>query len=721
MTRLDPATPAARPPRTLLGIGMALLLALLVSGCASSPPPAPTPDPFAGLADRSEQAYRAGLESYGQGLFREALSSFELAHTLSPALDPRIEQMIDRSKASLAPTATPVPPTPTDVPAVPTVTAVTPSTLPPDTDLGLHYFGQVTLAVVPGSNADVPPAATRFFFQDQIGLRIDGLKQHLRLPFELRVFNADTGVLVADGQSETRSSAQPARLAPTPAIGAAPTLEDAPIARFYDAYVWYHTGGEAPGRYTAELYANGVLTNTFEYTVVNVPIPPATPVPTTAPTIAPTPTESPALDPPAPAPAPVAAAPASSPRSAAAPAGLAAAPAAATTPPTEVPIPTPTAVPTPQSAYTTVVGGFPAGLDVDAGRGRFYLADTTGVIWSSDSPTGQQRSTLGPPFNIGLRSPVDLAVDQSTGYLYLSTRLCSAADQNSPAPAGCILVVDGNTGVLLKSIALPGTAGDLRIDSELGLLYVAIPERQSLGEVDIRSGKLLRTIEGMPQVTSLAVDPLRHTVYAAHLGGQLTTIDARSGQVTSRVSLTGPGLASVATSRGLAYAVNTATHELAVVEPVSQSVDRFVLNQEPAAVAASEDSGAVYVLSSRADVILQIDPTDGTEVGRVLLASRSGHAAIGLGGAETLRPRLVLDVADQTLFASLPATGALAAVTSDEFPVLARDIPFVDAPDRTSADAIPGVLRPAADADAPTLQAQAPEPQPAPPTNEDGL
>jgi hypothetical protein len=730
MTRLDSAAPVARGLRTLVSIGTLLLLAILVSSCTGSPAPVPTPDPFAGLADRSDQAFRQGLESYGQGMYREALTSFEQARTLSPTVDPRIDTMIERSKTALAPTPTPVPPTPTEVPAAPSVAAITMSTQAPDTDLGLRYFGQVTLAVVPGQDSVAPPA-TQFFFQDQIGLHIDGLKQHLRLPLELRVFNADSAALVADIQSDTNPKAQPTSATPivklsaptpmpsnpdgpaVPTAPATPLPQAAPLARFWDTYVWYHQGGETPGHYKAELYANGVLTNTFDYTVVNVPIA-STPVP--QPTAAASPTDAPVVE--EPTPAEVAAAPiAASPVAAAA-----AAPAAVAEPtsaPTQVPSPTPTIVPTPANAYTTVVGGMPAGLDVDASRGRFYLADTTGVIWSSDSPTGQQRPTLGSPFNIGARSPVDLAVDQSTGYLYLSTKVCSP-EPNSTAPLGCVLVVNGSNGALLKSISLPGASADLRIDSELGLLYVAIPELQSLAEVDIRGGKVVQMIDSMPQITSLAVDPLRHTVYAAHLGGQMTVIDGRSGRVTSRLSLTGPGLASVATARGLAYAINTATHELAVVEPISQAVSRYPLSQEPAAVAASEASGAIYVLSSRADVILQIDPTDGTEVGRVLLASRSGHPAATQGGAQTLRPRMVLDAADQTLFASLPDAGSLAAVTGDEFPTLARAIPYVDVPDQSSADSIPGVLRPAADADAPTLRAHAPNPQP-PTSNEDGL
>src|SRR5579859_7099090 len=188
--------------RALVGFGALIAVVLLASGCASSAAPAPTPDPFAGLADRSAQAYNQGLEAYAQGQYREALTAFEQAKTLSPTADSRIDQMIDRTKAAMAPTPTPVPPTPTDVPATPTATPVAMSQDTPDADLGQRYFGKVTLAVVPGSDTQDSPAATQFFFQDQIGLHIDGLKQHPRLPLSLRVFNTDSKQLVAQVSSQ---------------------------------------------------------------------------------------------------------------------------------------------------------------------------------------------------------------------------------------------------------------------------------------------------------------------------------------------------------------------------------------------------------------------------------------------------------------------------------------------------------------------------------------
>jgi DNA-binding beta-propeller fold protein YncE len=312
----------------------------------------------------------------------------------------------------------------------------------------------------------------------------------------------------------------------------------------------------------------------------------------------------------------------------------------------------------------------------------------------TDAPGGQQRPTLGTPINIGQRQPVDLTIDQSTGYLYISSHVCEQG------VAGCIVALNGrNGGSMLRSIALPGAPSQVRVDSDLGLLYVAIPDRQALVEVDVRSGNVLGTISGLPQITALALDSTRHVLYAAHLGGQVTAVDARSAQVIARPTLSGAGLTSIAAARGLVYGINTATHELDVLEPMSQAVARYPVSQEPAAVTAAEDSGAVYVLSSRSDVILQIDPTSGAEIGRVNMAARGGHLGLSSGSnLQTLQPRIVLDPMDDAVFASLPEQGELAAVSNDQFPLIANAIPYVQAPDQPLVASIPGVIWPGGDA-----------------------
>jgi hypothetical protein len=710
MRRLHRAT-SKRALRALIGIGAVLMLALVAGGCAGGPSnTAPTPDPFAGLTERSDQAFRQGLEAYGEGQYRDALTSFQQARTLSPSADPRIDQMLERTTAAMAPTKTPVPATPTEVPAAPTAVPLVMSTQKADTQLGERYFGHVSLAVVPGRDSEDSPAATQFFFQDQMGLRIDGLKQHLRLPFTLRVFNTDTAGLVGEVQSDDILTAVPTSpppvarnvsLAATPT--AAPTLSTPAfqVARFWDSYVWYHKGGEEPGRYRAELYANGVLTHSFDYTVVSVPV--ASPEPTLAPTVEPTaslPTVEEAPAPPPPAPVPASAPPVSvrAPSVAQAPVS---APVAPVPTPQPTAIPLPTAAPTASTAAATQVGGLPSGLDVNPNDGRVFIADGSGVVWTSDP---SHPASFNRPISLD-HLPQDLAVDASTGNVFVSARNESA-----------VLVLDAS-GQRLSTIQMPAAPGDLRIDSQLGLVYVVLPDRQALAVIDARGGHLMRTIDGLPQITSLALDPVRHTLYAGHLGGQLSIVDVASSQVTARMTLTGVGLSSVATARGMAYAVNTVTHELAVVEPVSQTVNRYVLAAEPAAITASENSGSVYVLASKPDAIVRLDPTDGTELGRVTLPNRSGRFGLATragdqAGFQGLRSRMVLNPINQSVYVTLPESGTFSLVPDVLFPPLTHDIPWVEAPAAPLvAYSIPGVIRPAAAAlpsqPTPALQARA--------------
>jgi hypothetical protein len=675
-------------------MGAMLVLAVAASGCVSSPEATPTPDPFVGLADRSRQAFTEGLEAYGQGQYRDALTAFERARVLSPSADPHIAQMIDRTRAAMAPTPTPVPPTPTSVPVTPTATPVALSSQSPDSELGRRYFGEVTLAMVPGQNID-SPAATRFFFQDQIGLRIDGLKQHMRLPFTLRVFNMEAGRMVAELQSESAAGAVPAKVS-TKSNGAAPSptfsAEDAALfarlhpdapagnslvppaatstaaavdislARFWDTYVWYHKGGEEPGRYRAELYANGILTHTFDYTVGTEPVP--TPE-ATKPTVEPT--SEPTLKPELPKPAP--AAERSKPVQAAPPAP----------PSTPTPIPTATPMPTPATAGGTIIGGLPAGMDVNVNDGR------SGVIWTTD-PSRPTKFNRPVPVD---HLPVDLAVDQGTGLVYVSAR-------SEPA-----VMIFNNAGSRVGTIPMPVTPGDLQVDSSLGLLFVVLPERQAVGVIDTRATRLVRTIPALPQITSLALDADRHVLYASHLGGQLTIVDVPSNQVTGRVAVTGAGLSSVATSRGLVYAINTASHELAVVEPVSQGVIRYLLGVEPAAVAASEQTGTVYVLGSQPNAVVRLDPTNGMEVGRVNLPDRSGRFGTVSDQSDFhgLRARMVLNRSDESLYLSLPEAGSMSLVPTTQFPPMDHDVPWVETPDAPLyASTIPGLIRPGAPA-----------------------
>ncbi len=295
---------------------------------------------------------------------------------------------------------------------------------------------------------------------------------------------------------------------------------------------------------------------------------------------------------------------------------------------------------------------------------------------------------------------MDLAVDQASDTLYVAAR----AD-----PA--VLVVNGETGQRLATIPLPVDPGEVRLDADLGLLYVVLPERQEIALVDVRSGQVRQYATGLPQVTGLALDAGSHTLFVAHLTGQVSVLDGQSGQVLSRVRLTGAGLSGLATARGLVSAINPATRELVVVDPGTLAVNRFPLPDEPGSLVAGEGSGTVYVLASTLNALLRIDPTDGAEVGRVLLPDRSGRFGVRLPRRDFqgLRSRMAIRQADETVYVSQPEAGLLSIVAPDRFPPLAREIPRPEG--ALAAAAAPGAPTPP---QPPAPMPVAPRPAPAP-------
>lgn len=106
-------------------------LVILVCGCSAPQNAAPTADPFTAVAASSRQEYERGLQLYEQGSFREAWEAFHRAELLSPAADPAIQEMVQRSALQLTPTAVPIPtPMPEPAPTTPPVATPTPLALP---------------------------------------------------------------------------------------------------------------------------------------------------------------------------------------------------------------------------------------------------------------------------------------------------------------------------------------------------------------------------------------------------------------------------------------------------------------------------------------------------------------------------------------------------------------------------------------------------------------
>ena len=585
----------------LSGIGLAAAMLVACSGQAT---PAAAPDPFSSVAQQSADAYAQGAALFDEGRYTEARDALTRAQLLSPTHDPSIDEMLQRTNAALAPTATAVPPTPVPTEAP---TPVAQSTATPATDLGVAYFGRTFVSVVPGKAGAAVPMM-QFSVQDQLGLYVEKLDERLHLGFAWRLFDADSGVLVTNVSGET-------------------------MPRFLDNFVWYHQGNEAVGHYRAELYASDVLTNTFEYVVGTEPVPIPTPVPSAVPTPAQAQSaESPAG--PAVTPARVAETPSTNPASRPTTVYLVATP-------TPAPAPLPEA-PQPRVTRVNVAAG-PAALAAGIGSDQVFVADRSGLVWIFEH--GQP--LLRQPYNVSAE-PVGLAADVASSRLYVALR-------NPPALAA----VDLSTGQRIATEPLPSDPGELVLDTSLGQLFVALSDRESIETIDIHSNKALRLTPGLRHVTGMAVDAPRHHLYVGQLEGNVSVIDTLSGAIVSTLHLSDVGLSGIALGTDRLYAINTPGQALLSLDPASLTAEQQMLSFEPSAIVVGPFSGTVFVLNSQAATVTRVT-ADGNFQPDLNLGQGAGQSAqLDLDNLWR-RPRLALSAVDESVYAIEPDAVTLA-------------------------------------------------------------
>ena len=589
---------------------VASFFGLVLTACSSQPAP-PTPDPFSSVAQQADAAYTQGMGLFQEGNYVGAQSAFEKAKLLSPTDDPRIDDMLQRTSAELTPTATPAPPTP-----VPTAspTPLVQSSATPATDLGDAYFGRVFIAIIPGANA-TPVPMTQFSVDDQIGLYIENLGQRLHLPFSLRVFDRDSGALVADTPGE---SAQ----------------------KFLDNFVWYRHGSEAAGQYRLELYAGDVLTNSFDYAVVTTPVAIPTPQLTAEPTVIVTPVVAapppqPAPQPPPPPAPPTAAPPVAAPQLAPPP-----------PPPTLAPAPVPTPTPVPPGATTISIAAGPSALSAAAGSDQVFVADRSGLVWTFT----RGQPVLRRPLSVN-GDPIGVAGDASAGRVYVAVR-----DPSS------IEVLDAATGQSQSTYPLPSKPGDVLFDPSAGLLHVVLPDRDAIETIDVRAARVVRITPALHNVTGVALDSSTHTLYVTQLEGDLSILDTLSGAITSTVRLSDVGLAGVALGNDRVYAINGPGQELIVFDRSTDTTDRLQLASQPAALAVGPNTGAVYILGSDGASVTRVD-ADGAMTD-VALSDSAQNNPVSLAPDQIWqRPRMTLD-ADEAVYVIQPNGSTLAIASA---------------------------------------------------------
>lgn len=244
------------------------------------------------------------------------------------------------------------------------------------------------------------------------------------------------------------------------------------------------------------------------------------------------------------------------------------------------------------------IGETPAALAVDAPTGRVFVVTTTyktnesasGRVQVLDAATGALQETIA-----GEDTPNGLAVDPRSGHVFV-------------ASTGSTLVGlrmrDGHSGKLLGTLGLRGNPAPLVANGHLGRIFaqIAVPgsdggTASAVAVVDGASGRLLQTFAVPSYIQAMGVDGVAGRVVVAGVAlvhGQSTgcvrTFDSESGRLLNTVTLP--------THLGFSVAVDEVSSRAFVL---SESSFPFPSAGQP----------AVYTFDTRTGALLHTTPLPG--------------------------------------------------------------------------------------------------------------
>jgi len=222
------------------------------------------------------------------------------------------------------------------------------------------------------------------------------------------------------------------------------------------------------------------------------------------------------------------------------------------------------------------------------------------------------------------------------------------------------------------------------------LVYAILPEQNAIAILDPDQPQPIIAAPSAPQATDIIVSEDGATLYVTHLTGEVSSLDARSGELQARVEISGPGLTSMAQGNGLLYAINAPRKELIAYDPRAQAVvNRITLDRPPVALAWGPLTGTVYVLGAfnpldatsvpETPVLMNFDPLSGQQFGFVQLVTQGGQqgqSPVGQAGPDpdlmNLNNNMVVNPFSEIVYLVNPYAGRLSVAAPCLFPYLSQ-------------------------------------------------
>jgi DNA-binding beta-propeller fold protein YncE len=215
------------------------------------------------------------------------------------------------------------------------------------------------------------------------------------------------------------------------------------------------------------------------------------------------------------------------------------------------------------------------------------------------------------------------------------------------------------------------------LDARAGLLFIAHLGASQIVEVDVHAGRVVRTIDGVPDVHGVLVVPELHRLYATATGvNQLVALDGGTGSVLTR-SPTGdyPDGIAYDPAQGTVWTTNESGGTETVVDAATSAVRGSVdLGGEAGNNAYDPTTGQILADVQTRDQLDAIDPATLTVTRRLdLPGCNHDHG-------------LALDVADRLAFVACDGNARLLTVDLTTWRVTGDD-PVGQSPDVLAYDA----------------------------------
>jgi DNA-binding beta-propeller fold protein YncE len=200
------------------------------------------------------------------------------------------------------------------------------------------------------------------------------------------------------------------------------------------------------------------------------------------------------------------------------------------------------------------------------------------------------------------------------------------APAGGPAHSPSASSAAGSPGLrIVARILLPGGNSRLdyaSLDSRRGLLFVAHLGASEVVEINIRTGRVVRTIGGLSQVHGVLVVPALHHVYATATGANMVVrIDEDTGRVIGRTA-TGayPDGLAYDPANGTIWTTNESGGSETIIDAATGAARGMVhLGGEAGNVAYAPASGYMLVDVQSRNQLAVIDPATRSVIRRVPL------------------------------------------------------------------------------------------------------